>query len=60
MHLQKSQKKYLFGILKVTDENSRIRIWIPKSVVRICKSGSGPKWHRSGTMPDRIEFSERD
>jgi hypothetical protein len=60
MYLQKKQKKYFFGIVKVTDENSRIRIWIRKSVVRIRKSGSGPKWHGSGTLPDRIEFSERD
>jgi hypothetical protein len=49
------QKRKLFfvGILKVTDEKSRIRIPIRMSVERIRGSGSIPKCHGSTTMNTR-------
>jgi hypothetical protein len=59
MYLQKvtSRKivlKNLFnaGILKVNDENSRIRIHLSEAWIRGSGSGSGstPKCHRSGTL----------
>jgi hypothetical protein len=46
------KKNFLVGILKVTDENSRIwsRIRIRKSDVRILGPGSVPKCHGSATL----------
>ncbi len=43
------KKKFFFCILKITEERSRIRSWIRiyQSEVRICESGSAPKFHGS-------------
>jgi hypothetical protein len=45
-------KKFFFGILKVSEERSRIRRWIRilQSEVRIRRSGSAPKCHVSPTL----------
>jgi hypothetical protein len=55
MYLQEVEKlfeKNLFfvGVLKVNDENSRIRIRIYYSEAWIRGSGSTPKCHGSGTL----------
>ncbi len=58
MHLQKviskkTWKKLIFvDVLKVTDENSRIRIRIRIHQSEVCGSGSGPiqKFHGSATL----------
>ncbi len=57
MYLQKviSRKtiflnKFFVGVLKVNDENSRIRIRIPQLETWIPESGSTPKYHGSGTL----------
>jgi hypothetical protein len=58
MHLQKvilkklGKIKYFVGVMKVTDENGRIRTPIRLSKVRIPGSGSAPKCHGSSTLPD--------
>jgi hypothetical protein len=52
MYLQKVISKKTFDVLKVTDENSRIRILIRinKSEDWISGSGSVPKCHGSATL----------
>jgi hypothetical protein len=45
VHSKSNKQKTFFGIMKATDENSRIRI--RKSVVRIRGFGSVPKSHGS-------------
>ncbi len=52
MHNKLEKKTYFFGILEVTDEKRRIRIWARKLGVGIQGSGSGsvPKCHGSGTL----------
>ena len=47
---EKNMKNLFFGILKVTEERSRIRIRIHYSEVRIRGSGSAPKCHGFPTL----------
>ncbi len=48
---QLSKKLFLIGILKVNDENSRIRIHQSEAWIRGSGAGSTPKCHGSATLP---------
>jgi hypothetical protein len=56
MYLHKVISKIFVGILKVKDENRRvrIRIYIHWSEAQICVSGSVPKCHGSTTLLSRM------